>query len=165
MRGISWLAAKPFSFSRRTLLHGVRTQKHFALLTFRILLLLLLLSSSSSLWLIASSGCGLTLTDYAWPLRAFSYRQCLTDVVKRQRALTYTGDGQNMETVVKDTHFFINTEFMPPFVCNRVCILLAVDTYTYKFWTISIGIPCHSSWIGKQDLQYEYWVLVSPLLH
>jgi len=49
------------------------------------------------LWLIASSGCSLTLTDYVcmlWPLRALSYRQCLTDV-KCQRALTYTGDGQN----------------------------------------------------------------------
>jgi hypothetical protein len=65
-------------------------QKHFALLTFRILLLLLLL-------LVASFGCSSHWPTVCmlWPLGALSYRHCLTDVVKCQRSLTYTGDGQN----------------------------------------------------------------------
>jgi hypothetical protein len=34
-----------------------------------------------------------------------------------------------MEMVVKDTHFIIDTQFIPPFACNTTCIILGIDSY------------------------------------
>jgi hypothetical protein len=47
-----------------------------------------------------------------------------------------------METVVKDTHFFINMEIGQTFSIIQ-CFLLGIDSY--KFWIVSSGILYRSS--------------------